>query len=123
MRLLLDTQILIWFAGEPERLSSDALQALQDEAHELHVSIVSAWEYSAKRAKFPGRLPLPFAALLAADYRRLDLGFESHVHAERLPPIHRDLFDRMLIAQALDLELTLVTADETVRRYPVPTFW
>ena len=93
------------------------------EADERCVSFASAWEYSAKRAKFPGQLAKPFDALLASDFQRLDVSFELYRYAEELPPIHHDPFDRILIAQALDLDLTLVTADKIIRRYPVRTFW
>lgn len=57
------------------------------------------------------------------DCQRLDLKFGLHRYAEELPAIHHDPFDRMLIAQALDNDLTLVSADKVVRSYPVPTFW
>ena len=57
------------------------------------------------------------------DYRQLGLDFDMHRHAEELPPIHTDPFDRILIAQALELDLTLITADKIIRRYPVRTFW
>ena len=60
---------------------------------------------------------------MAPHFRPLDVRFEIHRFAETLPSIHPDPFDRMLIAQALDLELTVVTADKTIRSYPVPTLW
>ena len=60
---------------------------------------------------------------MAPHFRPLDIPFEIRRFAETLPPIHSDPFDRMLIAQALDLELTLVTADQTIRSYPVATLW
>ncbi len=84
---------------------------------------MSAWEYGIKRSRCPHQLREPFHELLTSEYRRLDLGFEIHSFAEDLPTIHRDPFDRMLIAQALSLDLTLVTADKIMRRYPVSTYW
>ena len=120
--MLLDTHILLWFAGEPERLSSHAAAAIED-ADECCVSFASAWEYGAKRAKFPKRLPKSFESLMAPHFRPLDIPFELYRFAESLPPIHHDPFDRMLMAQALADDLTLVTADETIRSYPVATLW
>ena len=114
--------MLLWFAAEPTRLPERVRDGIL-RADGRFVSVVSAWEYSAKRAKFPGRLELPFAALLNDNFRLLDLSFPLYHYAESLPAIHYDPFDRILIAQALSLELTLVTADKVIRRYPVPTFW
>ena len=123
MKLLLDTQVIVWFAGDPEKIPPRALDTIILESEELCVSVVSAWEYGAQRAKFADRLPQPFEALLLPEYRRLGLDFALHGYAERLPAIHRDPFDRMLIAQAIELGLTLVTSDETIRRYPLATLW
>ena len=114
--------MVLWFAAEPGRLSHHVIEAIRS-AEERCVSLASAWEYSAKRGKFPGRLTLPFGELLSDEYRLLDLPFTIYRYADRLPPIHFDPFDRMLIAQALDLGLTLVTADKMIQRYPVRTLW
>lgn len=76
-----------------------------------------------KRRRYPRDLPEPFERLLTPDYQRLDLDFAVHVMAETLPQLHRDPFDRMLIAQAVMLDMTLVTADKIVRSYPVSTYW
>ena len=87
------------------------------------MSFASAWEYGAKRAKFPKRLPKSFESLMAPHFRPLGISFEIGRFAETLPSIHNDPFDRMLIAQALADNLTLVTANRTIRSYPVPTLW
>ena len=89
----------------------------------LCVSVASGWEYEAKRRRYPDQLPEPFERLLMSDYKRLDLSFVLYRFAGELPAIHRDPFDRMLIAQAIDGDLTLVTADMIVRRYPLRTYW
>ena len=123
MRLLLDTQVVIWLAKSPATLSAKARTVFNENAVELHVSLASAWEYENKRRKYPLQLPEPFEILLSPDHRRLDLGFDLYRYAASLPLIHGDPFDRMLIAQALDLGLTLVTADKAIHRYPVPTLW
>lgn len=123
MSLLLDTQIIIWLAHGDAELPDHVRDHIAKAEGVLCVSVVSGWEYGIKRARYPDQLPDPFERLLMSDYRRLDLDFTVHGYAEDLPPIHRDPFDRMLIAQALTLNLTLVTADRIVRSYPVPTFW
>ncbi len=91
--------------------------------HTVWISVVSGWEYGLKRSRYPHQLPEPFERMLMHDYQPLDLTFGLHRYAEDLPAIHNDPFDRMLIAQALKNDLTLVTADKIVRSYPVPTFW
>lgn len=123
MKLLLDTQVVIWLAKQPATLSAKARTAITENADELYVSLASAWEYENKRRKYADQLPEPFEILLSPAHRRLDLGFDLYRYAESLPLIHGDPFDRMLIAQALDLGLTLVTADRVIHRYPVPTLW
>ena len=122
MRILLDTHVIIWVALNPERLSVAAREAVLG-ADERWVSVASAWEYEAKRVRSPDILTKPFDALVGGDYRRLDVRFGLHNQLGRLPPLHSDPFDRMLIAQALELGLTLVTADKAIHRYPVPTLW
>jgi len=123
VRLLLDTHVLIWLGSAPDLVPTNVRQAVAV-SDETFVSVVSAWEYGVKRLKFPNEFCEPFEILVAGlGHVPLDLPFECHRYSESLPPIHRDPFDRMLIAQALHLDLTLVSADETIRRYPVPTLW
>ena len=122
MRLLLDTHVVLWLAGGPDRISERVAASIHD-AEQCCVSVASAWEYGAKRAKFPGRLTKSFDELVGVEMVRLDFPFRLHRFAEGLPPIHHDPFDRMLIAQAIDQELTLVSADAIVRRYTVASLW
>jgi PIN domain nuclease of toxin-antitoxin system len=123
LKLLLDTHVLIWMSIAPDRLSGKAARLLM-EAEFLCVSVVSGWEYGMKRRRHPEQFLADFDSLLAGlDFRPLGMPFELHRYAEQLPPIHQDPFDRMLIAQAIDQELTLVTADKLIRRYPVETLW
>ena len=121
MRLLLDTHIIVWIATDDTRLPDRVRDRLLDA--ELCVSVISGWEYGVKRFSRPEMLRAEFEAMLMPDYVRLDFPFGAHAHAERLPPIHRDPFDRMLLAHAVEGGMTLVTGDALVRRYPVPTFW
>lgn len=108
----------------PER----AARALADPSHDVFLSAVSTWEIAVKHGL--GRLPLPEppdryvpAQRQARGIEPLPLDEESCLHLVRLPPLHRDPFDRMLICQALVGGLTLVTPDEAIARYPVRTLW
>lgn len=123
MRLLLDTHALLWALVERHRLSRTATAALEDEASQVFVSAISAWEIEIKRASGKLRLPDDLEAVLAKqDFTALPVTMD-HAHVvELLPRHHRDPFDRMLIAQAQFEGLTLVTADRTIRtRYSVAT--
>jgi len=124
MRLLLDTHLLVWATSEPERLSQKANDLITDLANELVFSAMSIWELVIKFAvKRPG-LNVD-AALLRREL--LDLGFEelpiTSAHGlavAGLPPIHRDPFDRILIAQATAEGILLLTGDAIIAKYPGP---
>jgi PIN domain nuclease of toxin-antitoxin system len=125
MKLLLDTHIYLWYISGDSLLPTDLRDAIQDSSNEPFLSVASVWEAVIKYAL--GKLPLPAPP---AEY--LPLQREAHqivslpideatfVHLAGLPSLHRDPFDRILIAQALQHGMTLVTVDETVRAYPVP---
>jgi len=118
---LLDTQLLLWAAFEPARLSVDASKTLQSRELPLAFSLASIWEVAIKtsvgRPGFsvdPGML---HQALLAEGFVELPI---RAVHLSRvavLPWVHRDPFDRLLVAQAAEEKLTLLTVDATLRRY------
>ena len=125
MRLLLDTHVFLWLNIEPERLGSQ-LELLDDVRNDMLVSAATAWEIAIKYAT--GRLALPESAERFVPVRIREIGAEAlpieHSHAlavARLPSLHRDPFDRMLVAQAGLLDATLVTADKRVAAYPVRT--
>jgi PIN domain nuclease of toxin-antitoxin system len=123
VKLLLDTHAVIWFFLDHPRLSTGARYALED-AEILYVSVASAWEYETKRRKRPQEFHASFAEMCdAMPSTGLDLEFDLHVFAQTLPLVHSDPFDRMLIAQALRHDLTLVTCDSAIRQYAVPTIW
>lgn len=123
MRLLLDTQIFLWLQTEPERLGPH-LPAIEDPANERLLSAASSWEIAIKHGL--GRLVLPeppasYVPKRVAALRAVPLAVE-HAHAlavSTLPPLHRDPFDRLLVAQANLLGLTLLTADTALARYDV----
>jgi len=124
MRLLLDTHIFIWWADQPERLSPAALSALQDEANELLLSVASVWEMQIKIQLGKLKLSLPLKDLVKNQQETNDLTVSpvtlTHVLAlDALPLHHKDPFDRLLIAQSIEDELTIVTADSQFAAYSV----
>lgn len=124
MKLLLDTQILLWAAGEPERLSVSARALLEDERHELVFSAASLWEVAIKsglgREDFRVDPRLLRRGLLDNGYSELPITSLHAVGVEVLPDLHKDPVDRMLLAQALAEGITLVTADARLADYPAP---
>jgi PIN domain nuclease of toxin-antitoxin system len=125
LRLLLDTHVFLWLQTEPQRLSR-RLELLRDRRTELILSAASSWEIAIKYRL--GKLPLPASpeTYVPARIRAIGaLGLAvEHAHALRvaaLPALHRDPFDRLLVAQALELGLTILTADPAVTQYQVPS--
>lgn len=123
MRLLLDTHVLLWWLADAPELEARARAAIADAANLVYVSAVSVWEIEIKRALGKLRVPADWAkSLNEGAFRRLPVTWEHALRVARLPPIHRDPFDRLLVAQAHVERLTLVTGDATVRRYGVSRF-
>ena len=124
MRLLLDTQVVIWIVLNDGRLSRRAAEAIRLPENALHVSAVTAFEFAdlQARKRFPIRESMEFLAGLI-DFSVLDFPAEAWRLAEKLPDLHRDPVDRMMIAHAIVGEFTLVTADKIVRSYPVKALW
>lgn len=121
MILLLDTHLLLWAAGEPHRLSAKARTFLLDPSNQLVFSSASLWEIGIKngleRPDFnvdPRRL---WRMLLVNGYRELPVTSEHTIGVNDLPPLHKDPFDRILVAQARVEGLTLLTADKAVAKY------
>ena len=121
MRLLLDTHLLLWAAVEPERLSPVAQNLIGDPLNELLFSPASLWEIAIKRAR--GRTDFRADAralrrnLFNSGYLELVVTGEHAVAVADLPSIHKDPFDRLLIAQSIVESITLLTADRQVARY------
>ena len=124
MKLLLDTQILLWAAGQPARLSAAARKLLNDPRNELLFSAVSLWEITIKktlgREDFRVEPRLLRRGLLDNGYVELPVTSQHAVSIDGLPPLHKDPFDRLLLAQALTEGVTLVTADAQLARYRGP---
>ena len=124
MKLLLDTQILLWAAGQPERLSAAARKQLSNPKNELLFSAASLWEITIKRSlgrdDFRVEPRLLRRGLLDNGYIELPVTSEHAVSIDALPNLHKDPFDRILLAQALTEGITLLTADAQLARYPGP---
>jgi PIN domain nuclease of toxin-antitoxin system len=122
MRLLLDSHVVVWWSAYPGRLRASTREAIASPDNEVLLSAASVWELGLKIARGKLRLPDGYAArLIAAGLEELPV---SIVHADRattLPPLHGDPFDRLLIAQALEEGLVLVTSDRAIAGYDVPT--
>jgi len=124
MAFLVDTCAFLWLASDDRRLSRTALTTLTDPSAEIYLSVVSRWEIALKQHRPDFAIFEPFDMMLArSTFRGLDLGFTVPRHLANLPWIHKDPFDRLLVAHAIDAGLTLITSDDDVRKYPVRTLW
>jgi PIN domain nuclease of toxin-antitoxin system len=120
VRYLLDTHIALWATYRSRKLSAAARALLAAENIEVHVSAASLWEIAVKNAAQPGELPPVSQAITdfaKAGFRELPVTSRAMAFFERLPMLHKDPFDRMLVSQASTEGLTLLTADEKVSAY------
>ena len=118
--LLLDTHVVLWASSQPERLGPAATARLLDTESELFVSAVSAAEIAIKRSIGKLEMNVETDRLLGPlGATELPLSIDHATATFRLDLIHRDPFDRLLIAQAVNEGLTLMTADDAILRYPV----
>ena len=124
MTLLLDTQILLWAVSRPERLSAAARTLLMNPDNDLFFSAASLWEIAIKntlgRDDFRVEPRVLRRGLLDNGYAELPITSEHAVNIDRLPRLHKDPFDRMLLAQAITEGVTLLTTDAQVARYGGP---
>jgi PIN domain nuclease of toxin-antitoxin system len=121
-RYLLDTHVLLWLLYDDTRVPTEVVEALSRPLAKVYVSSISIVEIEIKRSigkLLLGSSPLDFIDQMG--FKSLDLTMKEARRLSELPLIHRDPFDRLLICQALENRLTLVTADEFVSRYPVNT--
>jgi PIN domain nuclease of toxin-antitoxin system len=126
LKILLDTHIFLWAINESERLSAQAAEAIRNPANEALVSIASAWEIAIKVSIGKFAMPSPLAPYLQGQLARhnlrvLPIEFSHLQVLEKLPLHHRDPFDRLLVAQAIDEDATLITVDAQLRRYKLKT--
>lgn len=128
MRLLLDTHTFLWWVMDDPRLSAVARRAIGDAANEVWLSAASALEIAMKTQR--GRLQLPQSPerfvprqLQVNGFQPLPIRLEHALRVFALPEHHRDPFDRLLIAQALEDRLAVVTTDPQFGKYPIRTIW
>jgi PIN domain nuclease of toxin-antitoxin system len=128
MRVLLDTHVLLWWHDQPVRLTETAYNAINDLGNDVFLSVVNGWEIQIKTQLRKLTLPKPLRVLLQEEqvtngFRVLPVTLE-HVYAlDRFPLHHRDPFDRLLIAQAHQEGLTLVTHDPKFSAYAISLLW
>jgi PIN domain nuclease of toxin-antitoxin system len=128
VRLLVDTQCFLWSFLDPSRLSGTARKVLSDGEDELFFSAASSWEIAIKVGIGKLRLPEPPEdyvppRIVRAGMTALDVTHALALRVHALPPIHKDPFDRLLVAQAEVEGLTVLTADPQIGRYSVPVLW
>lgn len=128
MRLLLDTCTFLWLTKGSIKLSPNAIEAFSDPKNEVYLSAVSAWEINVKYSL--GKLPLPLEPdkFIPKERKRhmiigLDLSENDTLHLYKLPTPHKDPFDRMLVCQAIEHSLTILTPDPLVTQYPIRSLW
>ena len=123
MRLLLDTHVLLWWLADDRKLGKTAREIIANPTNDVHVSTASVWEAAIKASL--GRLEIELddleEAIVRNGFRPLPIGFRHAVTAGRLPSVHRDPFDRMLVAQAGVEELRIVSHDRVFERYGLST--
>jgi len=124
MRILLDTHIFLWFVTNNSRLEGEIKEIISDSENEIYLSVISIWESMIKYQL--GKLPLFESPEIYLPQQRelhqivsLQISESDVAQLAKLPPIHRDPFDRMLISQALQNDLTVATVDTLIRSYPV----
>lgn len=128
MRALLDTHVLLWWITQDARLTETARSVIADGRNSVLVSAVSGWEIAIKAGLGRIELPQPIGAFLAEQLRvnqmdALPIQMSHALRVQELPPLHRDPFDRMLVAQAQLERLPILTADASIARYEVQVVW
>ncbi len=123
MRLLLDTHIALWAVADSRRLSAKARALIADPANEIFISAATIWEIAIKHALGRGEIPVSGQRAIEifrqAGFVLLDITPAHAAQVERLPPVHQDPFDRLLVAQAMVEPLRLLSHDATVAAYGV----
>lgn len=128
MRLLLDTATFIWLAEGDAKLSEPARDSIADPANEVFLSVASVWEIVIKHGLGRLALRVPPDEYVARQRRlhrigSLPIGEAAALQVEKLPSVHRDPFDRIIVAQAIVEGLAIATADPLIKAYPVPVVW
>jgi len=128
VKLLLDTAVFLWHITGSDQLPTDVVDAVRSPANDVRLSVVSMWEIQVKHGL--GRLVLPESPATYIPRQRerhqiasIPLVESVLAHLANLPDRHRDPFDRMLICQAIEHDLTLVSSDRAIHAYPVRVLW
>jgi PIN domain nuclease of toxin-antitoxin system len=128
MRLLLDTHTALWWINEYEKVSPKAKAMLLNKEHKLHLSVASAWEVAVKASIGKFRSPSSGVRAFLTKMEEMPISLlpimQRHLETlEALPFIHRDPFDRLLVAAAKAEGMTILSADGNIQKYDVPTVW
>jgi PIN domain nuclease of toxin-antitoxin system len=127
MKLLLDTHAFIWWDSKPELLSRRVLTALEDVANDLLISAASLWEIQIKHQAGKMNLNMPLAEIISKHQADETVILPiTHVHVlalEDLPNHHKDPFDRILVAQAIVEDATIISKDPLLSQYPIKVIW
>jgi PIN domain nuclease of toxin-antitoxin system len=128
MRILLDTCTFLWIARSVSQLSEKAVKIFEEPDNAVFLSPISAWEISVKWNIGKLNLPYPPEQFIPRERKRhfieeLRLSEKDTFSLAKLPDIHKDPFDRILICQAIENGLTILTSDQYIRQYPVKTLW
>ena len=128
MRLLLDTCTFLWAADQQARLSELARAQIVDPGNEVYLSAVCAWEIAVEQGRGSLELPQPASRFVphfreAHQFLELPLDEAAALQVARLPALHKDPFDRMLVCQAIAHAMTIVTPDPLISQYPVRVLW
>lgn len=128
MKILLDTHTFLWFVNGDPRLSANARKFIEQDTSQLLLSAASAWEIVVKATKHPSWLAEPAHLFIPKNLRQINarvvpVRLRHTLRASRLPRLHADPFDRILVAQAQVEQVPLLTDDEWIRKYQVKVLW
>ncbi len=128
LKILLDTHAFLWWVEDSPRLSSQAKRIIADVENDCFVSLVSSWEMAIKTGIGKLKLSIPVREyvpqhLAANGFQQLNISFRHVAAVESLPRYHRDPFDRLLVAQAIDEKMILVSADSALDSYDIQRIW
>ena len=128
MRYLLDTHAFLWFVLDDKRISTEAKSIIADSKNTIYFSAASAWEMAIKtklaRLKIVGDFePFIIEQLSTNSFVPLSITISHSLYTERLPQVHKDPFDRILIAQSNLEDLPIISKDKEIRKYEVTTIW
>jgi len=127
VRYLLDTHTFLWWIDGSDQLSAKAIALLEDAENDICFSAASAWEIAIKAAQrrlgFTKDRSTVQRAVAEYGFTKLSISHDHALEVFNLPPIHKDPFDRLLIAQAIVEAAPLITSDQAIARYPLTTIW